>query len=70
MKKNTDHVVMDARTNAFTCTHCGQSYQPTMPAPIDMFVAMSNQFVITHGDCKPPLTIRHLPADDSEGGLP
>ena len=68
MKTNTDHVVMDARTNEFRCERCGATYAPTMPAPINMFVAMTEEFIRAHRDCKVPLTIQHLPSDDTEGG--
>lgn len=69
-KPNTDHVVMDTRTNAFRCEHCGATYAPTMPAPINLFSAMCNEFVKAHRHCKKPATVQHLPAEDSEGGLP
>lgn len=51
--RNTDHVVISTQTGAFECLHCGASYKPTLPAPINMVVAMSNQFVKDHADCKP-----------------
>lgn len=49
----TDHCRFDTRTQALVCTHCGQTYQPTLPAPIDMFVAMSEAFVKQHRRCRP-----------------
>lgn len=53
MKSNTDHVVMDTRTNEFRCEHCGSTYKPTLPAPISMFVAMTKEFTKAHRNCKP-----------------
>lgn len=61
---------MDMHTSAFRCEHCGATYVPQLPAAINMFVAMSNEFVKAHRGCKKPVTVQHLPADDSEGGLP
>ncbi len=50
--KNTDHVVINTRTNAFECLHCGGSYMPTLPAPLDLYVSMTKSFVKTHKNCK------------------
>ncbi len=48
---STDHVVM--RGNDFVCLHCGQRYRPTLPAPINVMVAMSRAFGRAHRDCQP-----------------
>lgn len=48
-----DHVVMEVRSNQFLCLHCGAAYAPAMPAPVDLFVAMTKEFLKAHKDCKP-----------------
>lgn len=53
MKSNTDHVVMDTRTQEFRCQNCGAMYLPSLPAPISMFVAMTKEFTKAHRNCKP-----------------
>lgn len=51
---NNDHVLLDTTTGAFRCDHCGQVYAPTLPAPIDMMVAMSDAFIKLHRSCEKP----------------
>ena len=48
-----DHVVVDPATQAFTCKHCGETYVPTLPTPITMYVGMMKVFVQHHRHCKP-----------------
>ncbi len=55
---NTDHVVMNVKTNEFECLHCGSTYKPTLPAPISMFVKMTREFSRIHKGCKHPDTIK------------
>lgn len=50
---NADHVVVDMKTQEFTCTHCGQRYLPNLPSPINLYVAISQAFVKSHRRCKP-----------------
>lgn len=48
-----DHVVMHTSTHKFECTHCGATYQPTLPMPIDRLVNLTEGFILMHKDCKP-----------------
>ena len=48
----TDHIVFGTDDNLFKCVHCGQTYKPALPAPIDIFVAMTNAFIKMHENCK------------------
>lgn len=48
-----DHVVLDTKTGEFWCRHCDARYHPTLPASIDMFVAMTKEFSKSHRNCKP-----------------
>jgi rubredoxin len=48
-----DHVVMRTDTHQFECRHCGATYQPALPAPISMFIAMTKEFTKVHRFCKP-----------------
>jgi hypothetical protein len=48
---STDHVVMHTGTHKFECKHCGATYQPTLPAPINMFAAMAKVFSLQHKNC-------------------
>ena len=34
------------------CKRCGESYQPSLPVPVDMWVAMGEAFIKTHKHCK------------------
>jgi hypothetical protein len=54
---NTDHVVMNAKTNEFECLHCGSTYKPTMPAPVSLFVKMTREFSRIHKHCKRSIVI-------------
>lgn len=49
---NTDHVVIDTRTQAFECRNCGASYKPNLPVPINLMVAMMQAFTKDHRRCK------------------
>lgn len=33
------------------CKRCGESYQPNLPIPVDMWVAMSRIFIGRHKHC-------------------
>lgn len=47
-----DHIVIETKNQAFTCLHCKAWYQPNLPAPLSMVVAMMESFVKIHKDCK------------------
>ncbi|MEW6485770.1 MAG: hypothetical protein AB1423_14350 [Pseudomonadota bacterium] len=52
MKKNTDYVVVDTKDGGgFHCEHCNARYKPKYPIPLNLFVAISKQFVKDHADC-------------------
>ncbi len=37
----------------FVCEHCGQIYTPALPCLLDMWLAMSRQFIRDHQACPP-----------------
>lgn len=49
-KKKTDHCVM--RNGHPFCTHCGQSYEMKLPAPIPIVTATINAFIDVHKNCE------------------
>lgn len=51
-RRNTDHVVL--RGSGFACLHCGQSYEPSMPCPMDIYAASAKSFQKAHARCKAP----------------
>ena len=51
--RNTDHVVIDSRTQECVCKHCGVTHKLTLPAPIGIVVAVSRAFIKEHEHCKP-----------------
>jgi rubredoxin len=51
-KQNKDHIVIRAGSNQFECKHCGTTYNPNLPMPIDMFCAIVDVFVKNHTGCK------------------
>jgi hypothetical protein len=53
-RRNTDHVVMDARTHEFACRHCGARRAVLMPMPISDFVSQSRAFTAEHAGCPKP----------------
>jgi hypothetical protein len=64
-----DHVVLNSETGDFECRHCGQTYKPTLPAPMGMFAAMCREYAKAHQFCVPrewklnePTHLRNLPA--------
>ncbi len=40
-------------SGTFVCEHCGQIYTPALPCPLDMWLAMSRQFIRDHKACPP-----------------
>ena len=36
------------------CERCGDTYLPTLPAPMNVYIAICNAFVRGHRACKPP----------------
>lgn len=46
------HVVM--KDGIFVCNHCGSIYRPDLPAPINVFLKMSQAFVADHKRCPKP----------------
>jgi rubredoxin len=50
---STDHIILNTQTGAFECLHCGATYRPGLPAPVNMVVAMSQSFVKDHQHCPP-----------------
>jgi len=50
--QNTSHIVFAAEDNLLKCAHCGQTYKPVLPAPIEIFVATCNAFIKIHKNCK------------------
>lgn len=40
--------------SSFVCLHCGANYRPNLPAPINVFLKMSQAFVADHKKCPPP----------------
>lgn len=46
------HVVMS--DDVFLCKHCGATYRPGLPAPINVFLKMSQAFVADHKRCPKP----------------
>jgi len=37
----------------FLCKHCGESYDPVLPCPVYIFVAIMEAFGEEHSDCEP-----------------
>jgi len=35
------------------CMRCGKSYQPALPAPINVYIAICKAFTSDHRRCKP-----------------
>jgi hypothetical protein len=54
MKKiNVDHVIINAGAGGrFDCLHCGESYSPTYPVPVDLLSSMMKSWAGTHNRCK------------------
>jgi hypothetical protein len=53
MKKNTDHIVLDANKGGeFYCTACNARYKPKYPISLTLFAAISKQFVKDHTNCE------------------
>ncbi len=42
-------------TNGFRCSHCGATCLPTMPSPVDVFVAAGKAFSKLHRGCPKPV---------------
>jgi len=42
-----------ADTGELRCERCGRSYQPTMPASVNVYLAICKAFTSDHRRCKP-----------------
>jgi len=51
---NADHIVINGKTGAFECKHCGASQVIPFPISFAMMEAMSKVFLREHRDCKQP----------------
>lgn len=51
--RSTDHITMGDGMR-LQCMHCGVTYTPALPAPIDVMLAASKAFSKTHARCKAP----------------
>lgn len=49
---NTGHVIIDSKTQEFVCCCCKMRYLPNLPAPITLYIAMTQAFVEEHRHCK------------------
>ena len=46
-------VVALSGTMALRCERCGEEYQPKLPCPVALYVAMAHKFEEIHRECKP-----------------
>lgn len=56
MMSDAKHVVLKnlpSGSYEMECKNCKQTYIPTLPCPMSMFLAMSNSFIDAHEDCLP-----------------
>lgn len=58
MAKGNDHIVIKNVNSGYEleCLHCGQTYSPTLPCPMDIFQAICESFQETHEDCEQIVT--------------
>jgi len=52
-----DHVVAQNTPEGgqrFLCKHCGTHYDPSLPCPMNVFLAAMDAFGKSHADCPPP----------------
>lgn len=50
-RSNTDHCVMDFKTQEFVCKRCGERFLPPLPMPINQYVMLSEAFSQKHRAC-------------------
>ena len=50
--KNHDHVVWNLKESKLECLHCKQWYLVSMPIPISLLSAISNEWIKSHKNCK------------------
>lgn len=51
----TDWIVTIARpAMELYCKRCHQKYKPNLPMPINLYVALSTEFVRFHSECEEP----------------
>lgn len=52
-KAETDWIVVREGLELH-CKRCGESYRPALPIPTDLYVALSDAFVLSHSECELP----------------
>lgn len=51
----TPWIVFDGNQKGrIVCLRCGEGYTPTYPVPVNMLMAISDEFTAMHEDCKGP----------------
>ncbi len=53
--ENPKHVVIDAKTGAFVCEHCGATLTVKLPCNVLEFAAACRSFVDRHAQCERPI---------------
>lgn len=51
-RSKTDHIRVESGSMRLFCQHCGQDYQPGMPAPINIYLAAAKEFGKIHRKCR------------------
>jgi hypothetical protein len=59
MKEKCDWICVNERFE-FHCNHCGMSYSPELPIPVDTWVRECKQFWKTHCKCQEKCEDRKL----------
>lgn len=53
MITNIPHVTYNLELNCFECSYCEEQYWPSLPAPIDLLLAIMKAWKNLHRGCKP-----------------
>lgn len=65
MSNAARHVMANEATREFVCTHCGGTYSPSLPGPLELYVDLRRLFVIDHKHCVPrETTDLHFSSED------